>query len=174
MKRFLMLLTTVLLVSLLILTFASCSGDEATSTAADTSEAGVDTTGAITTAVDTTPITTAPVTTEKNEENGLPIYVDGKLFIIEDGKTNYRVTFQQGANTNPSTGTVFTTAISTLRKAFKAYHPGHPLSAKTVSLTNITDDMLRGAPKPAVAVDRFLDWVGDTPLVAHNAEFVLQ
>ena len=50
-------------------------------------------------------------------------------------------------------------------------HPGHPLSAKTVSLTNITDEMLRGAPKPEVAVDRFLDWAGDTPLVAHNAEF---
>ena len=49
--------------------------------------------------------------------------------------------------------------------------PGHPLGAKTVSLTNITDDMLVGAPRPEVAVDRFLDWVGDTPLVAHNAEF---
>ena len=50
-------------------------------------------------------------------------------------------------------------------------HPGHPLSAKTVSLTNITDEMLRGAPKPEVAVDNFLDWAGNTPLVAHNAEF---
>ena len=50
-------------------------------------------------------------------------------------------------------------------------YPGHPLSAKTVSLTNITDEMLRGAPKPEVAVDRFLDWAGNTPLVAHNAEF---
>ena len=50
-------------------------------------------------------------------------------------------------------------------------HPGHPLSAKTVSLTNITDEMLRGAPKPEMAVDNFLDWAGDTPLVAHNAEF---
>ena len=50
-------------------------------------------------------------------------------------------------------------------------YPGHPLSAKTVSLTNITDEMLRGAPRPAAAVDKFLDWVGKTPLVAHNAEF---
>ena len=50
-------------------------------------------------------------------------------------------------------------------------YPGHPLSAKTVSLTNITDEMLRGAPKPETAVDQFLDWVGNAPLVAHNAEF---
>ena len=49
--------------------------------------------------------------------------------------------------------------------------PGHPLSAKTVSLTSITDEMLRGAPKPDKAVSSFLDWLGDTPLVAHNADF---
>ena len=49
--------------------------------------------------------------------------------------------------------------------------PGHPLSAKTVALTSITDEMLKGAPNPEQAVDAFLDWAGDTPLVAHNAEF---
>ena len=49
--------------------------------------------------------------------------------------------------------------------------PGHPLGAKTVSLTGITDEMLTGAPSPEEAVDRFLDWAGGLPLVAHNAEF---
>ncbi len=49
--------------------------------------------------------------------------------------------------------------------------PGHLLSAKTVSLTGITDELLRDAPTPAQAVDAFLDWVGDTPLCAHNAAF---
>ena len=49
--------------------------------------------------------------------------------------------------------------------------PGHPLSPKTVSLTSITDEMVRGAPKPHQAVANFLAWAGDTPLVAHNAEF---
>ena len=49
--------------------------------------------------------------------------------------------------------------------------PGHPLSAKTVSLTSITDEMLKGAPRPADAVNAFLDWAGGRPLVAHNAEF---
>ena len=49
--------------------------------------------------------------------------------------------------------------------------PGHPLSAKTVSLTGITDELLRGASSPENAVDAFLDWLGDTPLCAHNAAF---
>ena len=49
--------------------------------------------------------------------------------------------------------------------------PGHPLSAKTVSLTGITDELLKGAPAPEDAVDAFLDWVGDAPLCAHNAAF---
>lgn len=49
--------------------------------------------------------------------------------------------------------------------------PGHPLSAKTVSLTNITDEMLAGAPSPEQAVANFVAWAGDVPLVAHNAEF---
>ena len=50
-------------------------------------------------------------------------------------------------------------------------NPGHPLSATTVNLTGITDDMLKGAVKPKEAVRAFLDWAGDSALVAHNAEF---
>ena len=49
--------------------------------------------------------------------------------------------------------------------------PGRPLSAKTVSLTGITDELLKGAPPPEEAVDAFLDWAGDAPLCAHNAVF---
>ncbi len=49
--------------------------------------------------------------------------------------------------------------------------PGRPLSTKTVSLTRITDQMLKGAPRPEEAVDAFLDWLGDSPLCAHNAAF---
>ena len=49
--------------------------------------------------------------------------------------------------------------------------PGRPLSAKTVSLTGITDELLKGAPSPEDAVDAFLDWAGDAPLCAHNAAF---
>ena len=50
-------------------------------------------------------------------------------------------------------------------------YPGRPLSAKTVSLTSITDELLKDAPSPEETVDAFLDWVGGTPLCAHNAAF---
>jgi len=49
--------------------------------------------------------------------------------------------------------------------------PGHRLSGITVNLTGITDEMVHGAPAPHEAVRAFLDWAGETPLVAHNAEF---
>ncbi len=49
--------------------------------------------------------------------------------------------------------------------------PQRPLSPKIVSLTGITDDMLEGAPSQKTAVQAFLDFAGDRPLVAHNADF---
>ena len=49
--------------------------------------------------------------------------------------------------------------------------PGRHLTPEIISLTGITDDMLKGAPQPAEALKAFLDFVGDRPLVAHNAEF---
>ncbi|WP_201318466.1 PolC-type DNA polymerase III [Paenibacillus sp. EPM92] len=38
-------------------------------------------------------------------------------------------------------------------------------------LTNITDDMVRGAPDIAEMLPKFLEFVGDAVLVAHNARF---
>ena len=49
--------------------------------------------------------------------------------------------------------------------------PKQPLSPKIVSLTGITDDMLVGAPSQTEAVQAFLDYAGDCPVVAHNADF---
>ena len=51
--------------------------------------------------------------------------------------------------------------------------PGRPLSREITQLTGITDQMLKGAPSQAQAVNAFLDFVGDRPLAAHNAEFDL-
>ncbi len=49
--------------------------------------------------------------------------------------------------------------------------PGRHLSNEIIARTNITDQMLQGAPKPAQALKAFLDFVAGRPLVAHNAGF---
>ena len=49
--------------------------------------------------------------------------------------------------------------------------PHRTLHPKTVELTGITDDMLRGAPDLGKAMAQFKEFVGDRILVAHNADF---
>ena len=49
--------------------------------------------------------------------------------------------------------------------------PKRPLPYKIIELTNITDDMLKGKDDEKTVVKRFMDWVGDYPMVAHNAKF---
>ena len=49
--------------------------------------------------------------------------------------------------------------------------PGVKLEKRTVELTGITDDMLKGAPKIEGVLPQFLEFVGDSVLVAHNADF---
>ncbi|MBR3861263.1 MAG: PolC-type DNA polymerase III [Oscillospiraceae bacterium] len=49
--------------------------------------------------------------------------------------------------------------------------PGRPVPAEIVRLTGITDEMLQGAPDEASALNAFLDFCGDRPIVAHNADF---
>ena len=120
MKRVLFCLCLVALISLLTVTLLSCSEQPAVTTAETTSNTAETTAHTVETTSNTVETTVAPDTTE-TLVNGLPNYVDGKLFIIEDGKTNYRVTFAQGANAKPGTGPVFSNALASLRKAFKNY-----------------------------------------------------
>ena len=49
--------------------------------------------------------------------------------------------------------------------------PGRKLEQKIVDLTGITDAMLVGAPKIEEVLPQFLDFVGDSVLVAHNSDF---
>jgi len=51
--------------------------------------------------------------------------------------------------------------------------PGMPLGPGVEALTGLSNRQLHGAPKPAVAVHRFLSFAGDSVLVAHNARFDL-
>ena len=49
--------------------------------------------------------------------------------------------------------------------------PERKLDRKIVDLTGITDDMLVGAPKIEEVLPKFLDFIGDRVLVAHNSDF---
>ena len=49
--------------------------------------------------------------------------------------------------------------------------PEQRLVPKIIELTGITDAMLRGAPKIEQVLPQFLEFVGDSVLVAHNADF---
>ncbi len=50
-------------------------------------------------------------------------------------------------------------------------NPGRLLPNKIVELTNITDEMLKDKDTEENVTKRFLEFVGDSPLVAHNAKF---
>ncbi len=49
--------------------------------------------------------------------------------------------------------------------------PERPLDRKIVDLTGISDDMLKGAPKIEEVLPKFLEFIGDRVLVAHNSDF---
>lgn len=49
--------------------------------------------------------------------------------------------------------------------------PGRKLEQKIIDLTGITDAMLIGAPKIEEVLPKFLEFVGDSVLVAHNSDF---
>jgi DNA polymerase III subunit alpha, Gram-positive type len=50
-------------------------------------------------------------------------------------------------------------------------NPHHPLSATTIDLTGITDDMVENAPEVEEVFEKFRIWAGNDILVAHNASF---
>ena len=49
--------------------------------------------------------------------------------------------------------------------------PERHLERKIVELTGITEEMLAGAPKIEEVLPKFLDFIGDRVLVAHNSDF---
>lgn len=49
--------------------------------------------------------------------------------------------------------------------------PQRDVPEKVVQITGLTTEFLRGKPKFTERADAFLDFIGDSPLVAHNAKF---
>jgi len=55
---------------------------------------------------------------------------------------------------------------------FHAYlDPEREVPDKVVEITGLTTAFLTGKPKFASEAQRFLDFIGDSPLIAHNARF---
>src|SRR5690606_7184298 len=50
-------------------------------------------------------------------------------------------------------------------------NPGRPVSEATVRITGITNETLHGKPAFEEIVGDLMDFIGDSTIVAHNAEF---
>ncbi|HZG78948.1 MAG TPA: exonuclease domain-containing protein, partial [Paenibacillus sp.] len=53
----------------------------------------------------------------------------------------------------------------------KFIDPHEKIPYHITQLTNITDEMVAGAPEESEVIPQFVEWVGDAVLVAHNARF---
>jgi DNA polymerase-3 subunit alpha (Gram-positive type) len=53
----------------------------------------------------------------------------------------------------------------------KFINPHEKIPYHISQLTNITDDMVAGAPEESEVIPQFVEWAGDAVLVAHNARF---
>ena len=53
----------------------------------------------------------------------------------------------------------------------KLIDPLKPLSEEIISITGITNEMVSGKPNEEETVKDFIKWVGNLPVVAHNAKF---
>ena len=58
-----------------------------------------------------------------------------------------------------------------IEKYDELINPGRPLPERITEVTSITDEMLQGKRNEEEAVKSFKEWIGDLPMVAHNAKF---
>lgn len=49
--------------------------------------------------------------------------------------------------------------------------PEKELDEEIIKITGITNEMVKGKAKEEDVVKRFINWIGDLPVVAHNAKF---
>ena len=61
--------------------------------------------------------------------------------------------------------------VPTGRTLHHYYDPERLMDPDATRVSGITDEMVRGKPKFAELAQSFLDFIGDAPLVAHNAAF---
>jgi DNA polymerase-3 subunit alpha (Gram-positive type) len=49
--------------------------------------------------------------------------------------------------------------------------PGHPIPKEITRLTGIDDELVKDSPAVSEVIPKFIEFIGDSALVAHNAEF---
>jgi DNA polymerase III subunit alpha, Gram-positive type len=108
-------------------------------------------------------------------DDGVPIaYNDAHRLLAED---TYVVFDVETTGLSAVYDTIIELAAVKIRNGeiidrFESFaNPHHRLSATTINLTGITDDMVRDAPEVSEVLQKFHEWTEDSVLVAHNASF---
>src|SRR5438094_825685 len=97
----------------------------------------------------------------------------GRSSLNRDERLSFRLPLPPGSSQICEIGAVKIEGLEIADEFATLVDPRVPLGATITAITGLTDQQLRGAPVPGVAVRRFLAFAGDAVLVAHNARFDL-
>jgi DNA polymerase III epsilon subunit family exonuclease len=104
------------------------------------------------------------------EPPGADLPLDRATFVVVDLETTG---LRPGSSRICEIGAVRVRELELQEEFEVLVDPGMPIGPVISALTGLRDADLRGAPHPAIAVRRFLEFAGDAVLVAHNARFDL-
>jgi DNA polymerase-3 subunit alpha (Gram-positive type) len=122
---------------------------------------------------------------DASKKLGIKVIYGMEAYMYDDTDDHYQETFAdeyvvfdlETTGFNPQTCNITEIGAVRLRKGeiidtFSTFvNPGEPLSPQITDLTGITDAMVKDAPEAGEALRMFKDYIGDTPLAAHNAPF---
>jgi DNA polymerase-3 subunit alpha (Gram-positive type) len=122
---------------------------------------------------------------DASKKLGIKVIYGMEAYLYDDTDDHYQETFAdeyivfdiETTGLNPQNCQITEIGAVRLRRGeiidtFSTFvNPGEPLSPQIIDLTGITDAMLKDAPPPDEALRLFKEYIGDTPLAAHNAPF---
>ncbi len=109
-----------------------------------------------------------------NDVEGRQILVGSRDMAFSDGYVAFDL---ETTGLNPETDCIIEIGATLMQNGrelerFQSFvDPGRKLEPRIVELTGITDEMLVGAPSIQQVLPKFLEFVGDRVVVAHNAKF---
>lgn len=123
------------------------------------------------------------------KKHGIKVIYGMEGYVVDDGGSAFSFPPGLGTDSEYVVFDIETTGLSAARdeiieigavrvkdrQIVDSFHtmvkPERKLTPEIVSLTGITDEMLSDAPALSDVLGDFLDYVGDLPLAAHNAQF---